>query len=144
MITVSDVTTFIDGNVLHSKLYDSASDAVKQKAVNQAVNTLVKYLSDVYKDVESLPVDEVAEQVLWLLKMDDSMQRAEMGAMMITVDGIQIQLKDMDRTISPKLLALHGKDGIRQRRVGSYSESNGFRVGQQYPPSHYRKIGRLF
>lgn len=121
MITIADVTQFITENVLHSKLFDSAPDNVKLKAFNQASHTLVKYMSDVYKDRESLPADDVAEQVLWLLKMDDTMQRAEMGATMISVDGIQVQLQEMDRTISPKLLSLHGKGGIRKRRVGSYS-----------------------
>jgi DNA integrity scanning protein DisA with diadenylate cyclase activity len=130
MPTVAEVTQYIADNVLHSKLYDSATPEVQQKAVNQAINTLVKYMSDVYKDVESLPIDELAEQVLWLLKMDDSMQRAEMGALMITVDGIQIQLKEMDRTISPKLLALHGKTSLRQRKVGSYSIGTSFRIGR--------------
>lgn len=139
MMAVSEVSQYIENNVLHSKLYDTASPEVKQKAVNQAIHTLLKYMPDVYRDEDSLPVDEVAEQVLWLLKMDDSMQRAEMGAMMITVDGIQIQLRDMDRTISPKLLTLHGKTSIRRGRVGMYSEGTSYRVGHQLPPSYYRR-----
>lgn len=141
MITVSDVTAFISENVLHSKLYDTASEETKQKAINQAINTLCKYMSDVYKDRELIPLDELAEQVLWLLKMDDSMQRAEMGAMMITVDGIQVQLNDMDRTVSPKLLSLHGITSLRRRKVGSYQEyptaQSSYRIGQHLPPSYY-------
>lgn len=141
MDVVSEVTKFISENVLHSKLYDSATDEVKQKAVNQALHTLVKYMPDVYRDRESLPIDELAEQVLWILKMDDSMQRAEMGAMMITVDGIQIQLREMDRTISPKLLYLHGRDSIRRRRVGSYTTNSGTRmgIGEPVPAWMYRR-----
>jgi len=144
MITVSEITQFIAENVLHSKLYDSANENIKQKAVNQAISTLVRYMSDVYKDRESLPIEDVSEQVLWLLKMDDSMQRAEMGATMITVDGIQLQLKDMDRTISPKLLALYGKDSIRKRKVGSYANGSDFRVKQQYDPSYLKGYGRFY
>lgn len=147
-VTVADVTTYIDDNVLHSKLYDSATPEVQQKAVNQAISTLERYMPDVYNDRESIPVEDVVEQVLWLLKMDDSMQRAEMGAIMITVDGIQVQLKDMDRTIAPKILALYGKSGIRKKKVGSYQEYptpySSTRVGNQYPPSYYdyRRYGR--
>lgn len=137
MATVAEVTQYITENVLHSKLFDSATPEIKQKAINQASHTLFKYMADVYKSVELLPVDDVAEQVLWLLKMDDSMQRAEMGAMMITVDGIQIQLRDMDRTISPKLMALYGKTSIRKGRVGAYADGDAYRVGQHYPPSYY-------
>lgn len=141
MITLQDVTQFITDNVLHSKLYDSATPQIQQKAVNQAINTLDKYLSDVYKDREMIPVDDVAEQVLWLLKMDDSMQRAEMGTLMISVDGMQIQLKDMDRTIAPNLLTLYGKSSVRKRKIGSYQETpvplSSTRMGQQLPPSYY-------
>lgn len=124
------VDQYITDNILHSKLWDDATPEIRSKAVNQSVNTLLKYLPDVYKDEESLPVDDVAEQVLWLLKLDDYMQRAEMGAMMITVDGIQINIKDMDRTISPKILSYYGKS-IKKRKVGSYVEAveNSYRMG---------------
>ncbi|MGE6629606.1 hypothetical protein [Bacillus sp. NPDC077027] len=118
---VEAVTAFMNENVLHSKLYDQSDDVTKLKVVNQASNTLVKYMPDVYSSVEEIPLDELSEQVLWLLKMDDSMQRAEMGAIMITVDGVTIQLRDMDRTISPKILSLHGRTSTRKRKVASYA-----------------------
>ncbi|MFT2194253.1 hypothetical protein ACMV6C_04325 [Bacillus subtilis] len=121
MLTQVEVGQFIDDNILHSKLWDASDAAVKQKAVNQAHHTLFRYLPDVYKEGEVIPVEDVAEQVLWLLKLDDTMQRAEMGTLMITIDGIQVQLKDMDRTISPKILNYYGISSIRKKRVGSYA-----------------------
>jgi hypothetical protein len=126
---LEQVTQYIQENILHSKLFDTATPEQRNKAVNQAINTLLRYLPDVYKDVESLPVEDVAEQVLWLLKIDDSIQRAEMGATMITVDGIQIQISQMDRTIAPSILNLYGYKDTRRRRVGSYSDVLGFRTG---------------
>lgn len=126
---VLTVTEYIDSNILHSKVFDSASAAQKNKAVNQAVHTLLRHLSDVYKSRESLPVADVAEQVMWLLKMDDSLQRADMGVNMITVDGVQIQIRDMDRTIAPSILNLYGIRDTRKRKVGSYSDSQGYRTG---------------
>jgi hypothetical protein len=114
------VTAYINENVLHSKVFDNATDSMKLKAVNQASNTLVKYMSDVYISVDEIPIDELSEQVLWILKVDDSIQRAEMGALMITVDGVSIQIKDMERIISPNILALYGKSSVKKRRVGSY------------------------
>ena len=137
MPTVDEVTLYIAENVLHSKLYDNCTPEVKIKVVNQAKSTLFRYMPDVYRDTENLPVEDVAEQVLWLLKMDDTMQRAEMGALMITVDGVQIQMKDMDRTIAPKLMALYGKTTLRRAKVGMYSKGSHYRVGQKYPPSYY-------
>lgn len=126
---LEQVTLYIEENILHSKLFDSASTSQKNKAVNQAINTLLRYLPAVYKSRETLPVEDVAEQVLWLLKLDDTMQRADMGATMITVDGIQVMLKDMDRTITPAILNLYGIRDTRKRRVGNYSDSLGFRTG---------------
>ncbi|MEH7117209.1 hypothetical protein V7128_07275 [Neobacillus vireti] len=131
MLTVTEVNQYIAENILHSKLWDASSPEVQLKAVNQAQNTLLRYLPDVYKEGEVIPVEDVAEQVLWLLKLDDSMQRAEMGTLMITVDGIQVQLKDMDRTISPKILNYYGISSIRKKRVGSYAVplSDTYRAG---------------
>lgn len=126
---LEQVTQYIEENILHSSLFDNASDQQKIKAVNQAMNTLLRYLPAVYMSRESLPVEDVAEQVLWLLKLDDMMQRAEMGATMITVEGIQVQIRDMDRTIAPSILNLHGIKDSRKRRVGSYSDSLGYRTG---------------
>lgn len=123
------VTQYINENILHSKVFDQATPEMKNKAVNQAVNTLLRYLPDVYRDRESIPVEDVAEQVLWLLKIDDSIQRAEMGATMITVDGIQVQISQMDRTIAPAILNLYGFRDSRKRRVGSYSDVLSYRTG---------------
>lgn len=146
MLTQVEVGQYISDNVLHSKLWDSSDETVKQKAVNQAQHTLFRYLPDVYKEGEVIPVEDVAEQVLWLLKMDDSMQRAEMGTLMITVDGVQIQLKDMDRTISPKLLTYLGISDIRRKRVGSYAvdySTDTYRMGIESRTDRHDKYNRF-
>ncbi|APT46580.1 hypothetical protein [Bacillus safensis] len=145
MLTQVEVGQYIDENVLHSKLWDTSEESVKQKAVNQAQHTLFRYLPDVYKVGEVIPVEDVAEQVLWLLKMDDSMQRAEMGTLMITVDGIQIQLKEMDRTISPKILNFYGISSIRRKKVGSYAVpiSDTYRAGIEAKTDRHDKYSRF-
>ncbi|MFG3611439.1 hypothetical protein [Rummeliibacillus stabekisii] len=131
MYTVEEITAYIDENVVFSQLYDNASDKTKSKAINQAVNTLFKYMSDVYTTRDSIPIDDIVEQALWTLKIDDSFQRAEMGATMITVDGIQLQIGYMDRTISPKILSLYGIRDVNKRksRAGSYQDSMEYRSG---------------
>lgn len=131
---LEQVSTFIQENVYHSRLYDNATDIQRKKAVNQAVNTLFRHLPDVYKDRDALPVEDVAEQVLWIMKLDDSFQRAEMGATMITVDGVSVMLREMDRTISPVVLNAYGIRDTRKRKVGSYSDAMGYRTGMgRYP-----------
>lgn len=135
---IEQVTQYIQENILHSKVFDEATETQKNKAVNQAVHTLLRHLPDVYKGRESLPVEDVSEQVLWLLKIDDSLQRAEMGATMITVDGVSVQMREMDRTIAPSILNLYGIRDTRKRRVGAYADVLGFRTGMgRYPERRY-------
>lgn len=131
---LEQVTLFIQENVYHSRLFDNATELQRKKAVNQAVNTLLKHLPDVYKDKDALPVEDVAEQVLWIMKLDDSFQRAELGATMITVDGVSVMLREMDRTISPTILNAYGIRDTRKRKVGSYTDAMGYRTGMgRYP-----------
>lgn len=134
MSTVDLVVSYIDENVLHSKLFDTATDVDRKKAVNQASNTLIRYMSDTYESKEAIPVEDIAEQVLWLLRIDDSLQRAEMGTTSIDIDGMSINMTEMDRTIAPNLLKLYGVTDIRKRRVGSYDKPSydTYRRGNYY------------
>lgn len=118
-VTVGQVTAYIDENVLHSQLFDNASKTVRSKAVNQAQKMLTRYL-DVYEEEYPVPVEDVAEQVIWLLKMDDTMQRVEMGATSISVDGISISFEKKDRSLAPAVMAKYGKTETKKRRVGRY------------------------
>lgn len=129
MNSVENVEKYIKSNVLHSNAFDKADSLQKEKAVNQARNMLVRFLPHIYSSLESVPVEDVAEQALWLLKMDDSVQRAEQGAKSIRVDGITINYSDMDRTIAPIIQRLHGVRSIRQMKVARYvvPKSNTFR-----------------
>lgn len=129
MNSVENVENYIKSNVLHSNAFDKADSLQKEKAVNQARNMLVRFLPHIYSSLESVPVEDVAEQALWLLKMDDSVQRAEQGATSIRVDGITINYSDMDRTIAPNIQRLHGVRSIRQMKVARYvvPKSNTFR-----------------
>lgn len=123
MAGITEVTDYIAENVLHSKLFDIADDTARTKAVNQAKNTLLRYLPQVYADPESIPVEDIAEQVLWLFKIDDSVQRAELGATSISVDGVSIGFAEMDRTVAPAILKAYGVRSTQRRRVGAYNVS---------------------
>jgi len=129
-LTIEDLTSYIDENVYHSKLYDNESNENKEKAMNQAMNTLVVYMNDVFPSKEDIPIDDLSQQVLWLLKIDDSFQRAEMGVTSISIDGTSIQFREMDRSISPFVLRKHNKSTIRKVKSGMYHlpESDTFRL----------------
>lgn len=133
MATVETVTEYVDENVYHSKLYDSASDAQRAKAINQAKITLCRYMPKVYDSMDAVPMADLVDQVLWLLRIDDSLQRAEMGTTSIDIDGMSIKMNEMDRTIAPSILKIHGVTDVRKRRVGSYATPlhDTYRMGQR-------------
>lgn len=121
MTTLDEVSKYIDANVLHSTVWDSAAAPTKSKAVNNARVTLQTILSDKYAD-EDVPVDDLAWQAVWLLKMDDSFQRAEMGVHQMTVDGVTVLFRNKDNTVAPQIGMKYGislVNGMR-RRTASY------------------------
>lgn len=118
---LQEVNQYIDENVLHSKLWDVATDKVKTKAINNAQRILRMMLPNYYTD--SIPVEHIAEQSLWMLKIDDSLQRAELGVTYIQIDGVAMNITDKDRSIAPYIMkALKLPQGyFIKRRVGRYS-----------------------
>lgn len=123
MNRVQEVDSFIRDNILHSGVWDSAESVQRTKAVNQAERTLKRYFPRVYAN--EVPVEHLAHQVIWLLKIDDTIQRAELGATYISVDGISITYSQKDRSLCPFIMEeLHLSEGWNLRRkVGSYSTS---------------------
>lgn len=126
MANLIAVNDYINENILHSKAWDSAEDTVRAKAVNNAEKILRRVFPE-YSSNE-IHTEDLAYQALWLLRLDDSLQRAEQGVTTISVEGIMVNLSDMDRTIAPIILRAKGIDptnprALVKRRVGSYSVS---------------------
>lgn len=131
MVNVQAVSDFIAENILHSGVWDSASDIQKLKAVNQAERTLKRLFPKVY--TAEVPIEHLAEQCIWILKIDDMVQRVEMGATYISVDGVAISYSNKDRSVCPFIMQeLNLSEGWNARRkVGRYSTymSDSFRKG---------------
>ena len=119
--TVNLVDNYILNNILQSKLWDSATLLVKGKAVNNAIRVLKTVLNKQYKDIP--PIEHIAEQAIWLLKMDDSFQRMQLGATSITCDGVTISFKEKDNSIAPYVLQALCLPAVSRRRVGAYSSA---------------------
>lgn len=118
---LNEVNTFIQENVLHSEVWDKATEVQKQKAINQTVRTLKRYFPKAYEN--DIPAEHIAEQCLWLLKIDDMIQRAELGATYISVDGISITYSQKDRSLCPFLMEYFNlsENWNLRRRVARYS-----------------------
>lgn len=131
MVTKEQVDMFIDTSILHSKEYDKASTGQQTKAINQAMNTLAEQL-DVNKD--KLTVQDVAEQAVFLFKIDKTLEQAELGVESVSVDGISISLSNVDTTLAPSIKRRYRIAGSRKVRAGSYiTPSLPYRQGQPYP-----------
>lgn len=132
MITIEEAKEFIDENILHSELWDKADDKRRTKAVNNAARVLLNILPDKISDKDDLEVEDVATQAVWMLKIDDSFQRAEMGVQQMTVDGVTILFRNKDNTVAPEIASKYGislTNGLR-RRTGSYRipHSSNYRI----------------
>ncbi len=121
---VEQVNNYVEENIYHSALWDRATERAKTKAVNNAYKTLKRVLEKYLP--EEVPIELIAEQAVYIMRLDDSFLRADLGATNITLDGVSISIKDKDRTISPVVLdylhitpdALTG--GVSRRKVGRY------------------------
>lgn len=123
----NQVKTFIDEEIYQSKVWDRADEKSQKKAIRQAERTLKRLLPAIYS--EGVPVEHLAEQTIWLMKIDDTFQRAELGATNITLDGMSISIKDKDRSLSPFIFEVNSLSpdsvtgGLSKRKVARYSTS---------------------
>lgn len=99
LLMLDTVKDFMDEHMLHTRLWDMLDDKGKTKAINNATRILKTYLSKYYPN--DIPVEHLAEQIMWMLRIDDSIQRAKLGVTYIQVDGISMNIANVDTTICP-------------------------------------------
>lgn len=116
-----EIGNYIDDNILQSSVWDKADAKTRKKALNNATKILNTFLKKYYPT--EIPVDHLAEQVIWMLKIDDTLQRSELGITYIQVDGISMNVSNIDRTICPYIMkSFNLPPGfLSGRRVGRYN-----------------------
>lgn len=126
MFSVEEVKAYIDTNILHSEPYDNSKEHQKTKAINQAWNTLKDFIEE-----DDISLRDLAEQVVFLFKIDSTIQRADLGVNFVTVDGVQMTIKDKDRTLAPGVMRRHDISSSKRQKVGRYVTdlSHTFRYG---------------
>lgn len=143
MEQLATVQEFIEQNIFHSEVWDELSDQQKKKAVNNASLILKTHLPQLFAD--NIPTHDLVDQVLWILKKDDTMQRAEMGITSLSVEGMSVSFDQKDRPIAPSIVARYNLESNgRRRRVAPYvvSRQDTSRVGTQNIP--FSKSGRWY
>lgn len=122
----TDVQDYILGNIFYVEKWTELdglgadADRIKQVIVNNSVTVLLRELSHHFKDEDSIPMDAVAEQCLFILEKDDSHRRAEMGVSYFMASGLYLSFdKNADNfTIAPTVLRRYPR-----RKTGRYAYS---------------------
>ena len=116
------VSQYIEDTVIQSFVWDNSDIKLRKKAVRRAELTLRSLLGDVF-GTEHIPVEILGEQAVWILKLDDTIERAELGMKNVWVDGTMITVSDKDNSICPlvfKMLGIPVTNKGKRRRVGTY------------------------
>ena len=112
-VTIANAESYFLNNVLHNSEWVDADAGQKQRALNNAGNQLYRFYKSSYdKTAKPLPDEAVYEQALWLLRIDDSVRKAEQGVASISVGGISISAQKVNLSVAPEVLNILG------RRVG--------------------------
>ena len=118
--TLEQINKYVDETVVQSYVWDNATDKLKSKAVNRAEMILTSLLGDIS---EVFQVEVIAEQAIWLLKIDDTIERAEQGISNVMIDGTMISINNRDTSIAPmvyKLLGIPTTATGSRRKTGVY------------------------
>ena len=116
------VSQYIEVTVIQSFVWDNSDIKLRKKAVRRAELTLRSILGDIF-GTDEIPVEILGEQAVWILKLDDTIERAELGMKNVWVDGTMITVSDKDNSICPlvfKMLGIPVTNKGKRRRVGGY------------------------
>lgn len=111
-VTVGSAEVYFATKVLHNDEWVQADPAQKLRALNAATEQLYRLYKAYNKTTKPLPDEAVYEQAIWLLRMDDSIRKAEQGVKQVSVGGVMVSVDSVDLKVAPQTALLLG------RRVG--------------------------
>jgi hypothetical protein len=110
-VNVADADAYFNSEVLWAEEWTSADATTKEKALTNAENQLYRvYTSYTITDVEK-QIDNKAiyEQALWMLRLDDSIRKAEQGVRQISLSGITVSIDRAPSYIAPEVVKILGR-----------------------------------
>lgn len=118
----SEICEYVNTHLFNTGEWEQATEQQRTKAINQAGRTLLNVLGDFYK--MGIPVEHIAEQSNWIVRVDNMVSKAEMGVTSISIDGMSVSLAKRDNSICPFVLDSFGLPSdwatCRKRKVGRY------------------------
>jgi hypothetical protein len=113
-VTQAEADAYFNANVVWSDEWDTATTTLKDKAITNAENQLYRTYKnyDITDATKQIDKKAIYEQALWLLRLDDTIRKAEQGAKQISISGIMISVDRVASYIAPEAIRIIG------RRVG--------------------------
>jgi hypothetical protein len=111
-VDLNRANDYFTNEVLHAEEWLEADTETRQKALKNAENQLYRLYKQYNPDTKPLPETAVFEQALWLLRIDDSIRKAEMGVTSVSVGGISINVSRVNLSVAPEVVNIIG------RRIG--------------------------
>ncbi len=108
-VTVANAEVYFATQVLHNDEWVAADPAQKQRALANAKALLYRVYRNFSESTKPIPDKAVYEQALWLLRVDETIRKAEMGVKIISVSGMQIAVDKAPRTIAPQAVLIIGR-----------------------------------
>ena len=105
-----EVKAYITESILKNEVFVKATEEEQNRSIKEAEHQLKSFYG---KKIE-LPTEALAYQSLWLLRIDDSIQRAEQGVTSISLNGIAISTSSPRPIMAPEVIQILG------RRVGRF------------------------
>lgn len=110
MANIEEVSEYITTKILKNEEFIKAEEETKTRAVEEAEQQLIHF----YGKKRTLPIEAISYQTLWIMRSDDTTQKAQEGIRSISLNGISISIGSPKPFISPEVLRILG------RRIGSY------------------------
>ncbi len=110
-VTVEDADTYFDTEVLWAEEWTQANATTKGKALTNAENQLYRHYTtyDITDEDEQIDSTAVYEQALWLLRLDDTIRKAEQGVKSVSVSGINVTIDKSASYIAPEVVKMLGR-----------------------------------
>ena len=121
---VTQIQAYIDINIFNSSAWDRLEDRQKLKAINNSYTILTTMLPDIFpvdEDNQTIDIYDLVTEIMWIVKKDDSTDRADQGALMLTLGDMTMQFDSSmsNMIIAPELINKYGLTSAGQkRRVG--------------------------
>lgn len=123
---VTQIQAYIEANIFNSSAWDRLEDRQKLKAINNSYTILTTMLPDIFpvdEDNQTIDIYDLVTEIMWIVKKDDSTDRADQGALMLTLGDMTMQFDSSmsNMIIAPELINKYGLTSVGQkRRVGRY------------------------